>query len=235
LPTARAYLFDVTPRQLLSIAGDRFSGSYRKKLEQFRYGPGTFKIDYALSGPIPWQSPECASAATVHLGGTWEEIATSESEVARGAHPEKPFVILVQQSLFDPTRAPEGKHTAWAYCHVPNGSTVDMTAAIESQIERFAPDFRDVVLHRTVRYPADFERENANLVGGDIGGGATDPRQLLTRPFAKFDPYATSDRQIFICSSSTPPAGGVHGMCGYWAAHSALRKVFGIRQHALPR
>lgn len=222
LPSAGATLFDVTPRQLLRIAGDRFPPLYRWELKHFRYGPGVFKVDYALSAPIPWRDRAVAGAGTVHLGGTLAEVAASEAAVARGQHPTKPFVLVAQQSLFDSSRAPAGKHTGWAYCHVPNGSTIDMTEAIERQIERFAPGFRDTVLHRHVTTPAGFHAHNANYVGGDINGGAMLLRQIYTRPAFRLDPYATPAPGIFICSSSTPPAGGVHGMCGYWAARSAL-------------
>jgi len=225
LPPARAVLFDLTPRQLLAISGDRLPAAYRRALQRYRYGPGVFKIDWALDGPIPWKAPECARAATVHLGGTLAEIAAGERMVWRGGHPERPFVLLAQPSLFDPTRAPEGKHTAWAYCHVPNGSTFDMTKRIEQQIERFAPGFCDRVLARSVLGPAAMEQHNANYIGGDIAGGVQDLRQLFTRPAVRLDPYSTPAEGIYICSSSTPPGGGVHGMCGYWAARSALRKM----------
>jgi len=225
LPPARAVLFDLTPRQLLAISGDRLPAAYRRALQRYRYGPGVFKIDWALDGPIPWKAPECARAATVHLGGTLAEIAAGERMVWRGGHPEHPFVLLAQPSLFDPTRAPEGKHTAWAYCHVPNGSTFDMTKRIEQQIERFAPGFCDRVLARSVLGPAAMEQHNANYIGGDIAGGVQDLRQLFTRPAVRLDPYSTPAEGIYICSSSTPPSGGVHGMCGYWAARSALRKM----------
>jgi len=213
-------LCDVSPKQLLAIAGPRFSPSYKRQLESFRYGPGVFKIDYALSDPIPWKARECSRAATVHLGGTFEEIATSEKAMRSGQHAERPFVLLVQSTLFDPSRAPAGKHIAWAYCHVPNRSNVDMLPNIESQIERFAPGFRETVLARRVLYSADLERMDANLTGGDIGGGAMDLRQILFRPTRR--QYATSAKGIYLCSSSTPPGGGVHGMCGYHAAKLAL-------------
>ncbi len=223
LPPARAVLLDVTPRQLIRIAGDRLPSGYRRRLERYRYGPGVFKLDLALDGPIPWQAQECARAATVHLGGTLEEIADSEAAPSRGEHAERPYVLLAQQSLFDPTRAPEGKHTAWAYCHVPNGSAVDMTGRIEAQIERFAPGFRDRVLARHAWGPAELERYNANYVGGDINGGVQDLRQHFTRPVARRVPYSTPAKGVYLCSSSTPPGGGVHGMCGWWAAQAALR------------
>jgi phytoene dehydrogenase-like protein len=215
-------MFDVTPRQLLALAGKRLSERYRRQLQRFRYGPGAFKVDYALSQPIPWRAADCLRAATVHLAGTFDEVAASESTVRADSHPERPFVLLVQPSLFDPTRAPAGKHTAWAYCHVPNGSTEDMLARLESQIERFAPGFRDCVLARRVFSPADLETKDANLVGGDVGGGALDARQFLFRPTRRH--YATSDPGIYLCSASTPPGGGVHGMCGYHAARAALAR-----------
>ncbi len=229
LPPARAILFDTTPRALVAISGDRLSGRYRRRLVGFRYGPGAFKLDWALDGPIPWRAAEASRAATVHLGGAPAEIVAAEDDVARGRHPERPFVLLVQASLFDDTRAPAGRHTGWAYCHVPNGSTVDMTERIEAQVERFAPGFRDRILARAVTGPAELERYNPNYVGGDINGGNQDLRQLITRPVARLDPYSTPARGIYICSSSTPPGGGVHGMSGVWAARSALRREFGIR------
>ncbi len=214
-------LCDVTPRQLLAIAGNRLRPGYASRLRKFRYGPGAFKVDYALSEPIPWRSADCRRAITVHLGGTMEEIAASEQAATHGSIAEKPFVIVVQPSLFDPTRAPEGKHTAWAYCHVSNGSTVDMTSRLEDQLERFAPGFRDCVLARRVLPPAALESMNANLVGGDINGGELSISQFLFRPTLGY--YATGTRNLYLCSSSTPPGGGVHGMCGYHAAHVALR------------
>jgi phytoene dehydrogenase-like protein len=225
LPPARAVLFDLAPRQVLAIAGARLPAGYTHALGRYRHGPGVFKIDWALDGPIPWRAPECARAATLHLGGTLAEIADAEAAVWRGEHPERPFVLLSQPSLFDSSRAPADKHTAWAYCHVPNGSAVDMTGRIEGQIERFAPGFRQRVLARSVMGPVAMERHNANYIGGDISGGVQDVRQLFTRPVARLDPYATPARGIYICSSSTPPGGGVHGMCGYWAARSALRDL----------
>jgi len=216
-------LCDITPRQLLDIGGRALSDNYKHQLEKFRYGPGVFKLDYALSAPIPWQAPECARAATVHLGGTFDEIAASERAVRGGDCAERPFVLLAQPSLFDPSRAPAGKHTAWAYCHVPNGSQIDMLQKIEDQIERFAPGFRRTILARHVLSPASIEEMNANLVGGDITGGVIDLRQMLFRPTRKL--YATSAPNIYICSSSTPPGGGVHGMCGYHAAKLALSRL----------
>jgi phytoene dehydrogenase-like protein len=225
LPKARAYLCDVTPRQLDHIAGPRLSDGYRKRLRSFRYGPGVFKLDYAIDGPIPWRAQECLRAGTVHVGGPLDQIAESEAAVARGEPPARPFVLVGQQSLFDPSRAPAGKHTVWAYCHVPNGSTFDMTERIEAQLERFAPGFRERILARSVMGPAEVELHNENYIGGDIGGGSNSVLQFLTRPFPRVDPYATSARDVYLCSSSTPPGGGVHGMCGYHAARSVLRRT----------
>lgn len=216
-------LCDVAPPHLKRIAGPRLKPAYQSKLKQFRPGPGAFKIDFALSQPIPWRAYDCGLAATVHLGGMSEEIAHSEKETSKGRVAEKPFVILSQPSLFDLTRAPSGQHTAWAYCHVPNGSTIDMTESIENQIERFAPGFRDCILARHVATPADLEVANANLIGGDISGGTMTARQILFRPTLRA--YATSDPKIYLCSASTPPGGGVHGMCGYHAANSALKNL----------
>jgi len=224
LPADALTLLDLTPRQLLAIAGNRFDGRYRRRLARYRYGPGVFKVDWALSGPIPWRAPECLRAATVHLGGSLQEIAAAEREVWQGGHPERPFVLVAQQSLFDPERAPAGKHTGWAYCHVPNGSRFDMTARIEAQLERFAPGFKDLILARHVRDTAGYQSYNPNLVGGDINGGVQDLRQILFRPVAGSCPYATSDERIYLCSASTPPGGGVHGMCGYHAARCALER-----------
>jgi phytoene dehydrogenase-like protein len=226
VPDSRAVLFDVTPRQLANIAGDALPTSYVRKLRRFRYGPGAFKVDWALDGPIPWKNPECARSATVHVGGTLEEIAAHEHAAFHGRMTDKPFVLCAQQSMFDPTRAPAGKHTGWAYCHVPHGSTEDVTELIERQIERFAPGFRDRILGRHTINTAQYEEHNPNMIGGDIAGGANTMRQFLTRPFPRLDPYATPNRRIFICSSSTPPGAGVHGMCGYWGARSALKRVF---------
>ena len=218
-------LLDVTPRQVLRIAGHRLPGRYARALRRYRYGPGVFKVDWALDGPVPWAAEECARAATLHLGGTLEEIAASENAVWRGEEPERPYVLLAQQSLFDDTRAPEGKHTLWGYCHVPNGSSVDMTERIEAQVERFAPGFRHRILARSVRGPTEFERYNENYVGGDINGGVQDLWQLYTRPAVRPNPYSTPVDGLYICSSSTPPGGGVHGLCGYYAACSALKKL----------
>lgn len=227
LPQARAVLFDVTPQQLLAIAGHKFSSIYKWQLERYRYGMGVFKIDWALNDAIPFKAESAKQAGTVHIGGTLSEIANSEAQTSRGAHPEKPFVILAQQSVFDPSRAPAGKHTAWAYCHVPNGSQNDMTEAIEQQVERFAPGFRERILARHTFNTAQLEKYNPNYIGGDINGGVIDIRQLFTRPALRWSPYRTSAKGIYICSSSTPPGGGVHGMCGYNAAKKALKEVFG--------
>jgi phytoene dehydrogenase-like protein len=222
LPAARAYLFDVTPRQLLAIAGDALPHGYRQRLERFRYGPGVFKMDWALSGPIPWRNPACARAATVHLAGDLDQLRRAERAVHAGQVLAQPFVLVVQPSLFDDTRAPAGAHTAWAYCHVPSGYRGDMAEAIERQIETCAPGFRDLILARRARGPAALEDYDPNYVGGDINGGLADLAQLFFRPIARVDPYATPAPHIFLCSSSTPPGGGVHGMCGYWAARSAI-------------
>ena len=227
LPSASAILFDVTPRQLLTIAGHRFSSLYRWQLERYRYGMGVFKVDWALDAPIPFTNPDCRRAGTVHLGGTLEEIMYGEDQTWKGRIANKPFVLLAQQSLFDRSRAPEGKHTAWAYCHVPNGSNDDHTVIIEKQVERFAPGFRERILGRHVMGPAEMEAYNPNYIGGDINGGAIDIRQLFTRPALRASPYRTSATGIYLCSSSTPPGGGVHGMCGYHSALTVLKDVFG--------
>lgn len=229
LPAAGAVLWDVTPRQLLAIGGRSLPGPYRRALRRFRYGPGVFKVDWALLDPIPWAAPECRRAATIHLGGTLEEIAASERTVARGRAPERPYVILVQPTLFDPTRAPPGQHTAWAYCHVPSGSAEDLTARIEAQVERFAPGFRECVLARSTRGPREMEAENPNYVGGDIGGGVQDLRQTFARPVPALRPYRTPFPGWYLCSSSAPPGGGVHGMCGFHAARAALKDLPGLR------
>lgn len=226
LPSARAILFDITPRQLLEIAGHSFSAFYRWQLKRYRYGMGVFKIDWALDDQIPFSAQACRSAGTVHLGNSIEEIVESEYAASNGQHPDKPFVLLAQQSLFDPTRAPAGKHTAWAYCHVPNGSTVDMTNAIEKQVERFAPGFRDRIIGTHTMNTRQLEDYNPNYIGGDINGGIIDLGQLFTRPALRYSPYRTSARGIYICSSSTPPGGGVHGMCGYHSAKQALKDIF---------
>jgi phytoene dehydrogenase-like protein len=220
LDDARAVLFDLTPRQIVAIAGHRLPDRYRRALERYRYGPGVFKLDWALDGPIPWTAPECLRAGTVHIGGTFEEIAASE----RGDGGERPYVLLSQPTVCDPSRAPAGKHVGWAYCHVPAGSTTDMTNAIEGQVERFAPGFREQILARASMNAAEMEAYNPNYVGGDINGGLMDLRQLFTRPVARPVPYTTPDERLFICSSATPPGGGVHGMCGYFAAKAALRR-----------
>ena len=222
LPPARVVLFDVTPRQLIAIAGDRLSSRTRRHAERFRYGSGVFKVDWALDGPVPWAADGPRRAATVHLGGTLEEIAGSEADVAAGRHPERPYVLFVQYAPWDTSRAPEGKTTAWAYCHVPPGSDVDMTERIEAQVERFAPGFRDRILGRAVHGPAAMEAHDANYVGGDINGGIQDIRQLIFRPWPSLDPYRVGEG-LYLCSSSTPPGGGVHGMSGMLAARSALR------------
>jgi phytoene dehydrogenase-like protein len=218
-------MFDVSPSQLVAIGGDRLPKRYRSRLLRFRHGPAAFKLDWALSAPIPWRAAECLQAGTVHVGGTLDEIAAAERDVADGRHPERPFVLLAQPSLFDDTRAPAGRHTAWAYCHVPNGSIVDMTARIEAQVERFAPGFRDVILQRCVTTPAELERHDANYVGGDIVGGANDLWQTIARPTLSSNPYSVPVPGWYLCSASTPPGGGVHGMCGLNAARSALRSL----------
>jgi phytoene dehydrogenase-like protein len=224
LPPARAVFLNTSPKELIRIAGQRLPAGYRHRLERFRYGPGVFKLDWALDGPVPWAAESCRQAATVHVGGQLEEIVESEAAVGRGEHPERPFIILAQQSLFDPSRAPQGKHTAWGYCHVPNGSTVDMTERIEAQIERFAPGFRNRILARHSRNSVEMEHYNSNYVGGDINAGIQDLRQIWTRPVIRFSPYTTPVAGLYLCSSSTPPGGGVHGMCGYHAARAALRR-----------
>jgi phytoene dehydrogenase-like protein len=218
-------LFDTAPRDLLAIAGNRLPDRYRRRLGRYRHGPGVFKVDYALEGPVPWTAESCRRAGTVHLGGTWTEVARAEAEVARGRHAERPFVLVAQPSLVDGLRAPVGRHALWAYCHVPNGSTIDQTAAIEAQLERFAPGFGDLVLSRNTTTAVALEAYNPNCVGGDVAGGATDGLQLLLRPMTSAHPYRTPDPGIFLCSASTPPGGGVHGMCGYWAAQDALRSL----------
>jgi phytoene dehydrogenase-like protein len=232
LPPNRAAMLDLTPRQVLAIAGDRIGGTYAAQLRRYRYGPAAFKLDLVLDGPIPWRNPAVAEAGTVHIGGTYEEVAASELVVARGRVHRRPFVLLAQPSAFDPSRAPDGKHVIWAYCHVPNGWTGDATEPILAQIERFAPGFRDRVLARHVIRPSDLEAYNPNYVGGDINGGLQHWAQFFTRPALRLDPYTTPDPGIFICSSSTPPGGGVHGLCGMHAARSALRGT--LRQQLAP-
>ncbi|MGC4034923.1 MAG: NAD(P)/FAD-dependent oxidoreductase [Chitinophagaceae bacterium] len=229
LPSAHAVLFDVTPNQLLTIAGHTFSSNYKKQLERFRYGAGVFKIDWALSEPVPFTNSDSRKAGTVHIGNTYAEIAAAEEMVHRDIHPEKPFVLFAQQSLFDNKRAPAGKQTAWGYCHVPNGSDKDMTDAIEKQVERFAPGFRDLIIGRHTTNAIALENYNNNYIGGDIGGGSMDIKQLFTRPALTLSPFRTSAKGIYICSSSTPPGGGVHGMCGFNAAKKALKDVFRIK------
>ncbi|MGH8861315.1 MAG: phytoene desaturase family protein [Jatrophihabitantaceae bacterium] len=224
LPPAPITLLDLTPRQVLAVAGDRLPDRYRARLARYRYGPGVCKLDWALDGPVPWRDPAVRGAGTVHLGGTFAELARSELDVARGRHPERPYVLCVQPSVADPSRAPEGKHVLWAYCHVPNGSTRDMTAAVEAQVERFAPGFGELVLARHVLTASALEAFDANLVGGDIGGGAADLRQFVARPTLSAHPWATPVRGLYICSSSTPPGGGVHGMGGRHAAELAMRR-----------
>jgi phytoene dehydrogenase-like protein len=225
LPEAKVVLFDTSPDQLARIAGDALPAGYRRRLLRYRYGPGVFKLDWALDGPIPWRDPRCREASTVHVGGRLDEIAASERDMWRGRHPERPYLIVCQQSEFDPTRAPAGRHTGYAYCHVPHASTLDRTEAVEAQMERFAPGFRDRILARHAIGPAWLADYDANFVGGAITGGAADAFQLFTRPVARLDPYSTPNPRLFLCSASTPPGGGVHGMCGYWAARSALRRL----------
>jgi phytoene dehydrogenase-like protein len=229
LPKSDVTLFDTTVWQFARIAGDRLPTRYRQQLENFRHAPGIFKIDYALPSPIPWRAEACRRAGTVHLGGTIDEIANAECDVARGKVPERPFVLVAQQSLFDETRAPGGQHTLWAYCHVPFGCKIDMSERIESQIERFAPGFRDCILARHKMSAVDLEKSNSNLAGGDINGGAANLWQLIARPVLSPTPYRTPLRGVYLCSSSTPPGGGVHGMCGYHAARAALRDMFDKR------
>jgi phytoene dehydrogenase-like protein len=229
LPPSKAVLLDVTPKQLLQIAGERFTSFYKWQLKRYKYGMGVFKVDWALDGPVPFTAAGCREAGTIHLGNTIEEIAANEQRTVDGQHPELPYTLFVQHSIFDKTRAPEGKHTAWGYCHVPNGSTKDMTAAIENQVERFAPGFKDLIIGRHVMNTADVEAYNPNYIGGDINGGLLDITQLYTRPAMRWSPYTTPAKGIYVCSSSTPPGGGIHGMCGYHAAKKALRDVFGVR------
>jgi phytoene dehydrogenase-like protein len=222
---ARLVMLDVGPHQLARLAGDALPPRYRRALLRYRYGAGVYKLDWALDGPVPWRSAECARAATVHLGGTMAELAASEAAHERGEVHPRPFVLFVQPTLFDPSRAPPGRHIAWAYCHVPNRWAGDATDRIERQVERFAPGFRERILARSVLTPADLEQRNANLVGGDVNGGMMDLRQLFARPVARFDPYRTPLRGVYLCSASTPPGGGVHGMSGYHAARAALKSL----------
>ncbi len=228
LPAAKAILLDLTPQQILQISGKRLSPLYKWQLNHYRYGMGVFKVDWALSSPIPFTAASCRQAGTVHIGNTFSEIARTEQQTANNIHPEKPFVLLAQPSLFDSSRAPSGNHTAWAYCHVPNGSIKDMTAAIEKQIERFAPGFRDTILTKHTMNTIEVEAYNPNYIGGDINGGVIDLGQLYTRPALRISPYRSSSKGLYICSSSTPPGGGVHGMCGYYAARQALTDIFKI-------
>ena len=225
LPSSSAVLFDVSPKQLLQIAGHKFSAIYKWQLERYRYGMGVFKMDWALDGRIPFKAEGCRTAGTVHIGGTLQEIVDSEQQIWDGKHAEKPYVLLAQQSLFDDTRAPAGKHTAWAYCHVPNSSTVDMTAIIENQIERFAPGFKERILDKHTMNTVQVEEYNPNYIGGDINGGVIDLGQLFTRPALRWSPYKTSAKGLYLCSASTPPGGGVHGMCGYYAAKRVLKDM----------
>ena len=227
IPSAHAVLFDVSPRQLLEIAGHKFSSLYKWQLARYRYGMGVFKVDWALDGETPFVAEACRHSGTVHLGNTYEEIAAAEQMIWDGKHPDRPFVLFAQQSLFDPSRAPAGKHTAWGYCHVPHGSSVDMTERIEKQVERFAPGFRERILARNTFNATEMEAYNPNYIGGDINGGVSDIGQIFTRPALRLSPYRTSAKGIYICSSSTPPGGGVHGMCGVRAADRALKDVFG--------
>jgi phytoene dehydrogenase-like protein len=223
----RAVLLDVAPAQLLSICGDQLPPRYARALRRFRYGPGVCKVDYALSGPVPWSAEVCRKAGTVHVGGTFEEVAAGEAEVAAGRHPDRPYALVVQPSIVDPERAPAGHGTLWAYCHVPAGSDVDMSQRIEAQIERFAPGFSDLIIGREMRTAREVEAHDPNYVGGDINAGAATLRQTLMRPVAAWDPYRTPIDGVYLCSSSTPPGGGVHGMCGANAAQAVLREVFG--------
>jgi phytoene dehydrogenase-like protein len=228
LPRAQVVMFDVSPRNLDKIVGDVFPASYRERLQEHRHGPGAFKVDWALAGPIPWKDPACLKAGTVHCGGTFEEIAASEQQVWQGLAPERPFVLLSQPSLFDSERAPEGEHTAWAYCHVPNGCDVDMTRAIEDQVERFAPGFKKLIKAKHTLSPAAMEEYNTNYIGGDIVGGVQDFREIFIRPLGRWRAYSTPARGYYLCSASMPPGGGVHGMCGHLAARKALKEILGF-------
>lgn len=233
LPPARAYLFDTSPDQFANVAEPVLPRGYLRRLRRYRYGPGAFKLDWALDGPIPWRDPNCALASTVHLGGTLDEICTSERAMWRGEHAQRPYVLLCQQSEIDPGRAPAGKHTGYAYCHVPAGSTVDLTDVLEAQVERFAPGFKDRILQRRAMRAVDFASHNANYVGGAITGGVADLAQLFTRPVARMNPYTTPHPRLFLCSAATPPGGGVHGMCGYFAAQAALARLPRLQAGAL--
>jgi phytoene dehydrogenase-like protein len=235
LPPSRVVLFDTSPEQLSRIAGDALPPGYRRRLARYRYGPGVFKLDWALDGSIPWRDPVCLEASTVHVGGTLEEICSSEREMARGRHAERPYLIVCQQSEFDASRAPEGKQTGYAYCHVPHGSIVDRSDAIEDQIERFAPGFRDRIIARHATDTRWLERHNPNYKGGAITGGVADALQLFNRPVTRLDPYATPNPRLFLCSASTPPGGGVHGLCGYWSAQSALARLKRVQASAQRR
>ena len=238
LPPSRVVLLDLTPRRVLEVAGSELTPLYRRALRRYRYGPGVCKVDWALAGPIPWTATACRRAGTVHLGGTIEDIRSAEAAAWAGRHPERPFILAAQPSVFDPTRTPPGAHTAWAYCHVPHGSKVDMTSVIEAEIERCAPGFRDLILARSTMTAAEIEERHPNFVGGDIAGGSMTLRQLFLRPAPRPDPYRTSRSGVYICSSSTPPGGGVHGMCGFYAAESALaelrRSAVGTLPSSLP-
>jgi phytoene dehydrogenase-like protein len=233
LPDSRVVLFDITPRQLLRIAGHRLPPRYRRQLEGFRYGPGAFKLDWALAGPVPWRNARSSESPVLHLAGSYEEVLASERAPWDGIDAHRPFVLFVQPTLFDRSRAPEGRQVAWAYCHVPNGSTADMTDAIEQQVERFAPGFRDLILERHVMTPAALEAHNRNMVGGDINAGAQFLRQLFFRPVPRWNPYVVPDTSFYLCSASTPPGGAVHGMCGFHAANTALKRTFGVRSAPL--
>ena len=228
LPKASAVLLDISPRQLARMAGDRMPGRYARSLERFRYGPGVCKVDWALDGPVPWRARACLQAGTVHVAGTYAEVAASEADVAAGRHPERPYCLLAQPGVVDPTRAPAGKQTLWAYCHVPSGSGLDMAERIEAQIERFAPGFRDLILARSVRTAVDMERHNPNYVGGDINCGAGTLRQTVFRPGVRWNEYRTALPGVYLCSAATPPGGGVHGMCGVGAARAALTDLGGV-------
>lgn len=232
LPRSRAVLFDVTPLQILGIAGGRLPARYRRQLERYRYGPGAYKIDWALSGPVPWRNARSTESAVLHLAGGYDDVLASERAPWDGVDAARPFVLFVQPTLFDASRAPDGGHVAWAYCHVPNASTTDMTAAVEAQVERFAPGFRDLILRRSVMKPADLQAHNHNLIGGDINAGAQNMMQLFFRPVRRWNPYEIPGGDMYICSASSPPGGAVHGMCGYHAANAALKRTFGMHAGA---